>query len=238
MQERLMPHFAERKMPVEMVVLHCSAFPLEKCLEIWNGYQVSPHYVIDEQGELFKLVDEKYRAYHAGKGYWYGREGDMNEGSIGIELINMSLGQTSDSYTKAQLNTLISLLQNLIKKYNIKPQNIVGHSDIAPSRKADPGLAFPWEKLAQHGIGRWYNHHRSSEIKSRDAVSLLKGLGYDTRDEEAAIASAYAFRRHYLPEEVKFDPDRQHLLDNVYPKNDKSLLTGEAFISALNRISD
>ena len=238
MQERLMPHFAERKMPVEMVVLHCSAFPLEKCLEIWNGYQVSPHYVIDEQGELFKLVYEKYRAYHAGKGYWYGREGDMNEGSIGIELVNMSLGQTSDSYTKAQLNTLIPLLQNLIKKYNIKPQNIVGHSDIAPSRKADPGLAFPWEKLAQHGIGRWYNHHRSSEIKSRDAVSLLKGLGYDTRDEEAAIASAYAFCRHYLPEEVKFDPDMQHLLDNVYPKNDKSLLTREAVISALNRLSD
>ena len=238
MQERLMPHFAERKMPVEMVVLHCSAFPLEKCLEIWDDYGVSPHYAIDEQGELFKLVDEKYRAYHAGKGYWYGREGYLNEGSIGIELINMSLGQAPDSYTKAQLNTLIPLLQNLIKKYNIKPQNIVGHSDIAPALKADPGLAFPWEKLAQHGIGRWYNPLRSSEIKSRDAVSLLKGLDYDTRDEEAAIASAYAFRRHYLPEEVKFDPDRQHLLDNVYPKNDKSLLTGEAFISALNRLSD
>ena len=238
MQERLMPHFAERKMPVEMVVLHCSAFPLEKCLEIWDDYGVSPHYAIDEQGELFKLVDEKYRAYHAGKGYWYGREGDMNEGSIGIELVNMSLGQKPDSYTEAQLNTLIPLLQNLIKKYNIKPQNIVGHSDIAPLRKADPGLAFPWEKLAQHGIGRWYNSHRSSEIKSRDAVSLLKGLGYDTRDEETAIASAYAFRRHYLPEEVKVDPDMQHLLDNVYPKNDKSLLTGEAFISALNRLSD
>ena len=238
MQERLMPHFAERKMPVEMVVLHCSAFPLEKCLEIWNGYQVSPHYVIDEQGELFKLVDEKYRAYHAGKGYWYGCEGDMNEGSIGIELINMSLGQTSDSYTKEQLNTLIPLLQNLIKKYNIKPQNIVGHSDIAPLRKADPGAAFPWEKLAKHGIGRWYKSSSSTELKSRDAVSLLKGLGYDTCDEETVIASAYAFCRHYLPEEVKFDPDMQHLLDNVYPKNDKSLLTREAVISALNRLSD
>ena len=237
MKKRLLPHYGERTMPVKMAVIHCSAFPLEKCLEVWDEYKVSPHYAIDEQGCLFQLVDERFKAYHAGQGFWYDQAGDMNEGSIGIELINSSLGQEAGSYTGAQIEALVKLLQKLIRKYNIQPQNIVGHSDIAPTRKADPGAAFPWAELARQGIGRWYRDGVSPEIKSRDAVRLLAELGYDTRSEEAAIASAYAFRRHYLPEEVKVDCDLQHLLDNVYPRGGKSLLTGEAFLVALNRLA-
>lgn len=103
MKQRLLPHYGERTIPVEMVVIHCSAFPLEKCVEIWDEYKVSPHYAIDENGEIIQLVDENQKAYHAGKGFWRGRRGDMNEGSIGVELVNMSLGQEPGSYPSAQI---------------------------------------------------------------------------------------------------------------------------------------
>ena len=236
MKQRLLPFFDERRARVEMIVLHATAFEAKKALQIYEKERVSCHYFIGGDGEIYRLVDENKRAWHAGAGRWREFSGDINSRSIGIELANKTLGQ--NYFSKEQKDALSGLLKDILRRYEIKQVNIVGHSDIAPLRKADPGLAFPWEKLAQHGIGRWYNSHRSSEIKSRDAVSLLKGLGYDTRDEETAIASAYAFRRHYLPEEVKVDPDMQHLLDNVYPKNDKSLLTGTEFISVLGWVGN
>lgn len=237
MKQRLLPHYGERTIPVEMAVIHCSAFPLEKCVEIWDEYKVSPHYAIDENGEIIQLVDENQKAYHAGKGFWRGRRGDMNEGSIGVELVNMSLGQEPGSYPSAQIAALMILLQKLIKKYGISAQNIVGHSDIAPLRKADPGAAFPWEKLAQNGIGISYEMVVESYEKECSVKKLLSTIGYDTQDEETLIASAYAFRRHFLPDEVKIDSDIPHLLNNVYPSGDESLLQGERFISALQNIS-
>ena len=237
MKKRLLPHYGERTMPVEMVVIHCSAFPLEECLKVWDEYKLSPHYVIDENGEIIQLVDENQKAYHAGKGFWRGRRGDMNEGSIGVELVNMSLGQEPRSYTAAQIAALTILLQKLIKKYGISAQNIVGHSDIAPLRKADPGAAFPWVKLAQNGIGISYETVVGSYEKECSVKKLLSTIGYDTQDEETLIASAYAFRRHFLPDEVKIDSDIPHLLNNVYPSGDESLLQGERFISALQNIS-
>lgn len=233
MREYLMPYFEDRKLPIEMIILHCSAYSIDKCIEVWNEYKVAPHYVITEDGELIKMVEENKKAFHAGMGYWNGREGSMNEGSIGIEIINATLGQEDNSYTEAQIITLIDLCKNLMQKYDIKPWNVVGHSDVAPSRKADPGRAFPWQRLAESGIGIWY---QKEDKIDNDAVSLLQKIGYDVSCKEAQIASAYAFRRHYMPREVDVISNLQELLDNPYPKGDESWLSGEYFLAVLNAV--
>jgi len=233
MREHLMPYFEERTLPIEMIIIHCSAYDVDKCIQVWHEYKVAPHYVIAEDGELIKMVEENKKAFHAGVGYWNGREGSMNEGSIGIELINPTLGQEDNSYTEAQIITLIDLCKKLMQKYNIKPWNVLGHSDVAPCRKADPGRAFPWKKLAENGIGIWYQKEDKTD---EDAVSLLQKIGYDVRCQEAQIASAYAFRRHYLPSEVDIVSNLQELLDNPYPKGDKSCLCGDRFVFVLNAV--
>ena len=234
MRECLMPYFEERTQPIDMIVIHCSAYPFEKCVEVWHDYKVAPHYVIAEDGELIKMVDEDKKAFHAGMGFWDGRDGSINDVSIGIELINSTMGQDDNSYTDAQIATLILLCKNLMKKYDIKPCNVVGHSDVAPCRKADPGRAFPWKKLADEGIGIWGDDKAIDEC---DIVSLLQKIGYDVRNEETQIASAYAFRRHYLPQEIAIVENYQELLDNPYPRGDKSLLAGRDFLSALNAVT-
>ena len=233
MREYLMPYFEERKLPIEMIILHCSAYSVDKCIDFWHEYKVAPHYIIAEDGELIKTVEEHKKAFHAGMGYWNGREGSMNEGSIGIELINPTLGQEDSSYTEAQIVTLIDLCKNLMQKYDIKPWNVVGHSDVAPCRKADPGRAFPWKKLAEEGIGIWY---QKEDVPDKDAVSLLQKIGYNVSCQEAQIASAYAFRRHYMPSEVAVVSDMQELLANPYPNGDKSWLSGERFLAVLNAV--
>ena len=234
MIKHFMPYFEDRKLPIEMIIIHCSAYAVDECIKFWHEYKIAPHYVIAENGELINMVEEDKKAFHAGMGYWNGRVGSMNEGSIGIELINPTLGQKDNSYTDAQIAVLMDLSKNLIQKYNIKPWNVVGHSDVSPLRKADPGRAFPWRILAEHGIGMWYNN--VTEI-SDDVVSLLQRIGYDVRDEEAQIASAYAFRRHYLPDEISIVSNMQELLDNPYPRGDKSWLKGDEFVAVLNAVA-
>jgi len=234
MREHLMPYFEERTLPIEMIIIHCSAYDVDKCIQVWHEYKVAPHYVIAENGELIKMVDESKKAFHAGIGYWNGYCGSMNESSIGIELINPTMGQEDNSYTDVQIKTLMKLCRDLIQKYNIKPWNVVGHSDVAPLRKADPGRAFPWKKLAQNGIGLWYNQVEKTD---GDAISLLQNIGYDVSSEEKQIASAYAFRRHYMQNEIIIEPNLQKLLDNPFPRGDKTWLEGENFIMILNAIA-
>lgn len=233
MKEMMSPHFGERTTPIEMIVLHCSAYPLEQCAGIWNQYEVSPHYVVEENGTMTKMVNEQDKAYHCGVGFWRGRDGNLNTYSVGIEILNMSLGQDAESYREEQIEKLIPFIKKLMKKYNIDPRNVVGHSDVAPKRKADPGLAFPWKRLAKEGIGVWYQPRNAEKMPENNVAELLAKIGYDTRDEEAVIASAYAFRRHYLPGEVVVDQDILHLVDNVYPVGEHGLLQGEKFIQTL-----
>src|SRR5690606_9759033 len=106
---------------------------------------------------VYQLVDESRRAWHAGASSWYGRSG-VNSGSIGVEVVNPGKrDETWSAYSPRQIATLATLLRDLISRHQVKPQNIVGHSDIAPQRKIDPGPLFPWKKLADEGIGRWYD---------------------------------------------------------------------------------
>jgi len=217
MREELLPYCNDRETPIDMIVLHCSAYNVETIIHYMHKYQLSAHYIIDENGEITKLINEQKRAYHAGAGFWRGSDRSPNSRSIGIELVNFSLGQKA--YTPQQIDKLIAFLQKLIKKYQIRPEMIVGHSDIAPSRKADPGKAFPWEQLARADIGLWYRPRDAEKMSADNIEELLQIIGYDTRTPQAVYASAYAFCRHFAPQFVQTDNDIRHLVDHILPES-------------------
>ena len=166
-------------------------------------------------GSLLRGVEEDKSAWHAGVGYWRGNAENLNSRSIGVEVCNMSLGQSE--YDERQVATVISLCREIIERYGIDAVNVVGHSDIAPQRKADPGRAFPWERLAREGIGRWFRLSDADKMAENDAAVLLQTIGYDTRNEAAFKASAYAFCRRFLPKYASANKEISKLVENVLP---------------------
>lgn len=236
MQEILLPHYNERKTPIDMLVLHSTCHTnAEEVAEALNKLELSCHYFMDLNGTLTRIVEEKHRAWHAGVASWREIETDINSHSIGIEIGNASLGQ--QEFTEAQIDKLIPFCNKLVKKYNIDSRNIVGHSDIAPNRKPDPGIRFPWKQLSRDGLGLWYQPRNADKISEHDVAVLLNIIGYDVKDEEMTIASAYAFRRRFLPEEVAVDEDISHLVNNVYPVGDTNLLSGSKFMTTLKAVA-
>lgn len=236
MQEILLPHFNERRTPVDMLVLHATAHgSCEEAAACLDKLELSCHYILGLDGSLCRCVAEDKRAWHAGVAFWQGNDTDLNSRSVGIEICSPSLGQTP--FCEVQIEKLIPFCRKLIRKYNLKPQNIVAHSDIAPERKPDPGKCFPWKRLAKEGIGLWYQPRNAEKMPENDVVRLLASIGYDTRDREKIIASAYAFRRRFLPEEVSADTDVHHLVENVYPQGDTTLLQGEKFLKTLKAVA-
>ena len=173
--------------------------------------KVSCHYLIDRKGEIIKMVDENKIAWHAGKSKWKNYK-NLNKSSIGIELVNKGHEFGYEKFTISQVNNLIKLCQNLKKKYKIKNSNIVGHSDIAPLRKRDPGDKFPWKKLQKKKIGIWYKKLQSKSVKLNDKKvkklffkNLFK-IGYryfdKNRRTEKDIFLIEAFQRRFLPNKV------------------------------------
>ncbi len=233
MREELLPHFNDRQTPVDMLMFHCSALSGEDILKTLDERDLSCHYVIDENAEIIKVIDENKRAYHAGLGFWKNIDTDLNSHSLGIEISNMSLGQ--EAYTEAQIIALIELSSTLVSRYRIRPDMIVGHSDTAPSRKADPGKAFPWKQLAKAGIGLWYQPRNADKMPASDIKELLAAIGYDTRTPEAVQASAYAFCRRFAPEFVHTDNDIRHLVDNILPDN-FDFMNNPKFITTLKAV--
>ena len=118
-------------------------------------YKVSSHFVINQNGKIYRLVQDDQTAWHAGKSCW-GKYKNLNKNSIGIELVNKGHEFDYTNFKKKQLSSLIKICKILIKKYKIKKRNIVGHSDISPLRKIDPGEKFPWKELAGKKIGIWH----------------------------------------------------------------------------------
>lgn len=218
-----------------MLVLHSTAHNAAGAVQSLLNNEVSAHYVIDLDGEVYSLVDEDKRAWHAGVASWRNINTDLNSRSVGIEVCNLSLGQTP--YGEKQISRLVRLCRKLIRSYHICPEMIVAHSDIAPTRKPDPGIAFPWQYLAQKGIGLWYKPQNAQKIKEASVPELLKTIGYNTDTPETTIASAYAFRRRFLPEEVEIIEDVKQLVDNVYPQNCTRLLQGEKFLNTLKAVA-
>lgn len=194
---------AERRSePVNFLVFHCFALSTAKMLDLFEKSGASVHYIIQRNGKVLKLVDEEKVAYHAGLSSWRGVSG-LNAKSIGIELQNSDMGQ--QKYTKVQIKSLVELARDIIKRYKIKPQNIVGHSDIAPIRKPDPAKFFPWEFLAENGIGIWPKiSNGESFIDEKQTKKLLAKIGYDTIDLTAAF---YAFATRFMPEKIQVQDD-------------------------------
>lgn len=150
---------------------------------------VSAHYLIGEQGDLYQLVADAQRAWHAGGGSW-GTISDVNSASIGIEIDN----DGHEPFTEPQIATLLRLLDDLSTRHGIPRTNVIGHADMAPARKIDPGPQFPWQRLADAGFGRWPAAGRGPAPEDFDPLLALRLLGYPLEDPAAAIR---AFHLHY-----------------------------------------
>lgn len=212
---------------VDFVVLHYTSASNEASLKILSQRNVSSHYLITDEPRprVYLLVDENRRAWHAGVSQWYGRT-DMNSGSIGIEIVNQGRqGDAWEPYSPAQIRVLTILLKDIVARHQIKALNIVGHSDIAPQRKIDPGPLFPWRELARQGLGRWYDENRMPAYRDEfqrlgtpDIVWVQKELrrvGYDAPSsgmlDKATRNVLAAFQMHYRPELYDGNPDAETL---------------------------
>ncbi len=190
---------------IDMLVIHYTGMQsaqgaLERLCD--PAAQVSAHYLIDEDGTLYALVNENLRAWHAGLSFWRGHT-DINSRSIGIELVNPGHEYGYRQFPQPQVDALIELGLNLVKRHPIPARNVVGHSDIAPSRKQDPGELFPWPNLALRGLGAWPRAEACGDLPLMDALTLW---GYDVADEQAAIT---AFQRHYRPSAINGRDDSE-----------------------------
>lgn len=135
--------------------------------------RVSAHYLIKQNGEIITLVPDLYTAWHAGKSVWKNYT-TLNKDSIGIEIVNPGHDINYKKFSKIQLAALVRLSKFLIKKYRINSKNILGHSDIAPERKKDPGEKFPWKLLSKKKIGYWHNLNQNELIKNRNLKTSSK----------------------------------------------------------------
>ncbi len=193
------PNFGPRPpgQPIDMLVLHYTgmesgAAALERLRD--PAAQVSAHYLIEEDGRVFALVAEEARAWHAGVARWRGHA-DINSRSIGIELVNPGHAFGYRPFPAAQRAALASLAGDILARHPIPPRNVVGHADVAPCRKQDPGELFDWAGLARTGVGLWPDTAAAAPLPA-DFTAALAAYGYDDTDPEAAVL---AFQRHFRP---------------------------------------
>ena len=223
------PNFDKKKRSyksIKFLVIHYTGMQSEResIKRLCNPKsKVSSHYLISQNGKVHQLVMDNRIAWHAGKSCW-GKYKNLNKNSIGIEMVNKGHKFGYTNFKKKQLSNLIKICQNLIKKYKIKSQNIVGHSDIAPLRKLDPGEKFPWKKLGNSKIGIWHNLKEGDLIKFRkikivnkskvEFINKLKKIGYcfNHRRKGSLIKIIKAFQRHYRKELINGILDKECLI--------------------------
>lgn len=203
--------------PLDMLILHYTGMrTAEEALERLcdPAAKVSAHYVIDEDGTVYRLVREDRRAWHAGVAYWRG-ERDINSRSIGIELVNPGHEFGYRVFPDAQMSALAELAADLVSHYRIPPLHVLGHSDVAPTRKEDPGELFDWEWLAKNGVGAWPLSATADDgpMTETELRRLLSVIGYEVPDDVAwdgmGRTALLAFQRHWRPECLTGEPDRE-----------------------------
>ncbi len=224
------PNFNERRERLDMLVLHYTgmetgADALDRMCDA--DAEVSAHYMIEEGGTICQLVPEEKRAWHAGVSSWQGDQ-DLNSRSIGIEIVNGGHNFPLESgelppYPPAQIDAVIALCRDILDRNAIPQHRIVGHSDIAPDRKDDPGEHFPWQKLSEHGIGFWPEPAGTGQLMGKGleigasgpAVERLQtslrdiGYGVDVNGiyGDTTVHVVRAFQRRWCPDRVTGEAD-------------------------------
>ena len=216
------PNFDERTLGISMIVLHYTGMvdgqaALERLCD--PVAEVSAHYLIDEDGTIHRLVAEDKRAWHAGKSRWRGIA-DVNSASIGIEIVNPGHDLGYTHFPEEQIDALVPLVAEIKRRHGITRGNVVGHSDIAPGRKQDPGELFPWNRLAKVRLALPRPTRNLMDPMWTDAGFLiaLERFGYDVSDKLAAVV---AFQRRFRPELIDGEVDgecRCLLLALLLPK--------------------
>ncbi len=257
---------------VSIIVIHHTSANFEESVNILtkaSSRPVSSHYLVPDPSdesytkdklEIYELVPESERAWHAGRSYWAGKSG-LNDQSIGIEVVNQTYCKTSTAKTnkpprlcfypdfaESQMKILITLLDEILERHpDIKPVNIIGHSDIAPSRKIDPGPRFPWQRLYKLGIGAWFDddtvvkYWEQFAAKPMPLINVQRALGtYGYKIEPTGIMDEQtrnalrAFQLHFRPSEVTGQPTLEStailfaLIEKYRPKRLDELLAIDA----------
>ena len=213
---------------VQFLVLHYTGASLQQSMKLLTKGEVSSHYLIADDGvaTVYQLVEENRRAWHAGDSQWQGRTW-LNSSSIGIEIVNPGFtdspaGRVWYPYSEAQVQSIIALVKDIVQRNGIEARHIVGHSDIAPGRKLDPGPLFPWKRLADAGLGVWPDANAVARQQAVFNVSppgvawyqqQLARFGYaleptgvlDTQTRQALTA----FQMHFRPQRYDGMPDSQ-----------------------------
>ena len=199
--ERWSPNFDERGLPVSMIVLHYTgmktgAEAIDRLAD--PDAKVSAHYVVSEDGQITHMVSEEKRAWHAGKAHWRGIS-DINSASVGIEIVNPGHEWGYVPFPDPQVASVVRLVHQIKDRHAITRGNIVGHSDIAPTRKQDPGELFPWEELARRRLALPRPTKKLTDPLWTDAGFLLalERFGYDVTD---GFAATVAFQRRFRTE--------------------------------------
>lgn len=211
------PNFDQRRGPPDMVVLHYTGMRTgEEALARLRdpAAKVSAHYLVEEDGRVFRLADEARRCWHAGKSFWKG-ETDINAVSVGIEIVNPGHEFGYRPFPEVQIEAVIGLLDAIRSRWTIPDARILGHSDVAPARKEDPGELFPWRRLAEAGHGLWVDPAPAPGVPlsiGDDGLGVfalqagLTRLGYDNAPsgqyDEQTATNIRAFQRHWRPGQV------------------------------------
>ena len=212
---------------VQFIVLHYTSSDLPRSLYLLTKEEVSSHYLIaEEPATIYRLVDENRRAWHAGNSQWNGRTW-LNSSSIGIEMVNQGYTDTPEGrvwqpWSEQQINTLVLLLKDIMQRHGLTAQHVIGHSDIAPQRKVDPGPAFPWQRLAQEGLIHWPEPQRVAvhlQTFTQQLPSILwfqqqlAQIGYAVPEhgdfDQATRNVVAAFQMKYRPDLYDGEPDAQ-----------------------------
>ena len=190
---------------VDMLVLHytgmkTAAEAIDRLCD--PAARVSAHYVIDEDGTVWRLVEESRRAWHAGVSFWQGTE-NLNAASIGIELVNPGHEWGYRAFPQAQMVSLETLCRGLLRRHPIPADRVVGHSDVAPLRKQDPGELFDWERLARAGTGLWPSAGAAAPAGIAEEQAMLATIGYSVPNsgslDDETRQVLVAFQRHFRP---------------------------------------
>lgn len=218
--ERPSPNFNERRggAAPDMVILHYTGMQSagSAIAHLCDpASKVSSHYVIDQAGQILRLLDEAHRAWHAGVSHWQG-ERDINSRSIGIELVNRGHSHGYSDYPELQMLALIALLRDIRARQPMQPEFVLGHSDVAPTRKQDPGEKFDWKRLHAEGFGLWVPPEplgddaglgpgdQGAKVKrlQRDLLRLGFGAGVTGAYDPLTVDCVTAFQRHWRPARI------------------------------------